>query len=283
MYKKIGIIGAGTMGIGLAVDLVFHGKDVVLVDVKEEVLEAAKSEVSKMLRFAPMVNRKLPKIDIVESAKKVVYTTDLNDVSTCDYIIENVTENWDIKKEVYKKLSQICSEQVCFAANTSCISITKIAGITNREKNVVGIHFMNPVYMKDTVEMIKGHYTSEKCIEETKQMLQEMSKRAVIVNDSPGFVSNRLSHLFMNEAAFIVQEGVATASQVDEIFKNCFGHKMGPLETADLIGLDTVMDSIDVLYDDLKDSKFRCCPLLRKMVNANLLGRKTGQGFHKYS
>jgi 3-hydroxybutyryl-CoA dehydrogenase len=147
---------------------------------------------------------------------------------------------------------------------------------------VAGMHFMNPVYLMSTVEVIRGHHTSEGTLAAVNGLLAQLKKESVVVGDLPGFVSNRISHLFMNEAAFVFQDGLATAEQIDAIFKKCFGHKMGPLETADLIGLDTVMRSLDVLFDSFHDPKFRCCPLLRKMVDAGDHGRKSGRGFYVY-
>src|SRR6185436_18337484 len=167
-------------------------------------------------------------------------------------------------------------------ANTSCISITQIASVTRRPANIVGIHLMNPVHLKPTVEVIRGFHTSEGAMDTLLQLFSRLNKQAIVVEDLPGFVSNRISHLFMNEAAFVLQDNVASAEQIDLIFKKCFGHKMGPLETADLIGLDTVMLSLDVLHESFRDPKFRCCPLLRKLVHAGHLGRKTGRGFHAY-
>ncbi len=172
--------------------------------------------------------------------------------------------------------------EICFGANTSCISITQIASATRRPANVVGIHLMNPVHLKPTVEVIRGFHTSDRTVDTLLQLFSRLNKEAIIVQDLPGFVSNRISHLFMNEAAFVLQDNVATAEKIDLIFKKCFGHKMGPLETADLIGLDTVMRSLDVLYESFQDPKYRCCPLLRKLVHAGHLGRKTGKGFHVY-
>ena len=282
MNKYIGVIGAGTIGTGVCVDLVYHDMNVVLVDVTQEILARAKAEIEKIVRFTSILDKTLPQLDPAVVSEKVMFTTDMGDVSRCDFIIENVNENWQIKERVYAQLSSICATNICFAANTSCISITKIGGITNRPDKVVGIHFMNPVYLKRTVEVIRGYHTSEECIDNALRFLQHIQKEAIIVNDFPGFVTNRISHLFMNEAAYVVQDGVATPAQVDAIFKKCYGHKMGPLETADLIGLDTVVNSLDILYQSYQDSKFRCCPLLRKMVEANLLGRKTGQGFFQY-
>jgi 3-hydroxybutyryl-CoA dehydrogenase len=166
--------------------------------------------------------------------------------------------------------------------DTSCYSITRVGALTQRPDKVIGIHFMNPVPLKPTVEVIKGWHTSPETIAITNALLKRMGKDSVLVNDSPGFVSNRILMLTVNEAAFTVQDGVANAQEVDEIFKKCFGHKMGPLETADLIGLDTILYSVEVLHESFGDSKYRPCPLLKKMVDAGLLGRKSGQGFYKY-
>jgi 3-hydroxybutyryl-CoA dehydrogenase len=213
----------------------------------------------------------------------MVLTTDLEDVASCDFIIENVTEDWDVKKPLYEKLDRVVPPEICFGANTSCLSITQIAGATRRPANVVGIHLMNPVHLKPTVEVIRGFHTSDRTIDVLLRLFSRLNKEAIIVQDLPGFVSNRISHLFMNEAAYVLQDAVASADQIDLIFKKCFGHKMGPLETADLIGLDTVVRSLDVLYESYHDPKFRCCPLLRKLVHAGRLGRKTGQGFHRYA
>ena len=169
-----------------------------------------------------------------------------------------------------------------FAVNTSAISITSIAAFTERQQQVIGIHFMNPVPLKRVVEVIKAYHTSDETLEITKQLLTKIGKESVVVNDWPGFVSNRVLMLTVNEAAYLVQDGVASAKDVDKIFKGCFEHKMGPLETADMIGLDTILYSVEVLYESFNDSKYRPCPLLKKMVNAGLLGRKSGQGFYNY-
>jgi 3-hydroxybutyryl-CoA dehydrogenase len=179
-------------------------------------------------------------------------------------------------------LDQIAPPDVCFGVNTSCISITQVGSVTTRPANVVGVHFMNPVHLMPTVEVIRGYHTSERTLETLLALLAALKKEGVVVEDLPGFVSNRISHLFMNEAAFVLQDSVTTAANIDQIFKKCFGHKMGPLETADLIGLDTVARSLDVLYESFQDPKYRCCPLLRKLVHAGHLGRKTGKGFHVY-
>lgn len=282
MYKKIGIIGAGTMGIGTSIDCGFHGIDSILVDVSEEQLNRAKAEIIKIARFSSIIDKNLPRISVEEVMERITFTTSIEAVTNCDFIVENVTENWDVKAEIYPQLSKICAPDVIFAPNTSCMSITKIGALTDRPDRVIGVHFMNPVYLKKSVEVIRGYHTSDTCIAETKNLLIQLGKDCIIVNDLPGFVSNRVSHLFMNEAAFCVQDNVASPVEVDDIFKKCYGHKMGPLQTADLIGLDTVVNSLDVLYQNYQDPKFRVCPMLRKMVDAGLLGKKSGKGFYSY-
>lgn len=282
-FKKVAVIGAGTMGVGITVDLVFHGIHTVLVDVNSECLEKAQAEIVKNVRFAPLLYKNAPKMTEQHALEQITFTTRLEDVGDCEFVVENVPEEWEIKKKVYTELDKICPPDICFGVDTSCMSITRVAGVTRRPDKVVGVHFMNPSYLKPVIEVMRGYHTSEQCLDTVRSLLAQLDKEAVVVSDYPGFVSNRISHLFMNEAAFVLQDGVATAEQIDSIFKKCFGHKMGPLETADLIGLDTVMKSLDVLYQSYQDPKFRCCPLLRKMVDAGHLGRKTGKGFHDYS
>jgi len=282
-FKKVGVIGAGTMGAGVTVDLVLHGIYTVLVDISEEALEKAKGEITKSVRFAPLVHKGAPKVPVKEAMEKITFTRDMNQVADCDAIVENVTENWDVKKPVYKQLDEICKPEAIFGVDTSCISITQIAGLTQRPDKVIGMHFMNPVYAKPVIEVMRGHHTSDETVQQAEAFLAQLDKKAIVVNDYPGFVTNRISHLFMNEAMWVVQDGVAAPEQVDNIFKKCFGHTMGPLETADLIGLDTVMDSLVVLYESYQDPKFRCCPLLKKKVAAGELGRKSGKGFLDYA
>lgn len=281
--QKVAVIGAGTMGIGIAVDLVLHDFTVILVDNSLKALKNSEKEIENNIRFASLYNKAVTKSKNRNELDNIIFTTEIEDVSSCDFIIENVVEDWEIKKNVYRQIDNICKSEVIFGVDTSCISITRIGSVTKRESKVIGIHFMNPVFMKSSVEVIRGFHTSEECINETKDFLRKLNKEAIIVNDFPGFVSNRISHLFMNEAAFVVQDQVAEPREIDEIFKKCYGHAMGPLETADLIGLDTVVDSLEVLYSSYQDTKFRCCPLLKKMVAAGLLGKKSGKGFYNYS
>ena len=281
--NKVGIIGAGTMGISIAVDLVSYGIQCVLIDVSDSILENSEKEILKGVRFAPLLKTGYPKINEQDILKHLCFSKDLSELKDCKLIIENVTEDLEIKKEVYTNLNKYINTNTKIGVNTSCISITKIASLVKYPENVIGIHFMNPVILKPTVEIMKAVHTSDDTIEYIKSFLSGISKDCVIVSDNPGFVSNRISHLFMNEAAFVFQDKVANAAEIDKIFKQCFNHKMGPLETADLIGIDTVVNSLDVLYQSFQDPKFRCCPLMRRMVDAGYLGRKTGKGFYEYN
>ena len=281
--ERIGVLGAGNIGIGVVTDLVLHGIPTVVVDRTNDILERAQVEVLNNIRFAPLFSKTLPRVSREEALRLMTPTTNLKDLTSCDFIVENVTEDWGIKEPLYKQLGELLPTEVCFGANTSCISITQIGSASSRPANVIGVHFMNPVHLKPAVEVIRGFHTSEQTVNTLIQLLSQLKKEAIIVEDMPGFVSNRISHLFMNEAAFVLQDNISTAEKIDLIFKKCFGHMMGPLETADLIGLDTVVRSLDVLYESFKDPKYRCCPLLRKMVHAGHLGRKSGKGFYTYS
>jgi 3-hydroxybutyryl-CoA dehydrogenase len=284
--KTVGVVGSGVMGIGVAQNLAQTGHQTILVDLSEEILEYAQQEIRKNIRFQGFFNKKektdIPKDIPEEVLQRIKFTTNYQFLESAEFIIENTTEKWNIKQEVYQKIDEICPKESIFAANTSAIPITRIASVTKRADRVLGIHFMNPVPMKPMVEMIRGYHTSERAIETAKTMLSQMGKECIIVNDSPGFVSNRVLMLTINEAIFLLQDQVATAKDIDKIFQGCFGHKMGPLATADLIGLDTILFSIEVLYESFNDSKYRPCPLLKKMVDAGLHGRKSGKGFYVY-
>jgi 3-hydroxybutyryl-CoA dehydrogenase len=281
--QTVGVVGAGVMGIGVSQNLAQTGHQVILVDVSEDILNHAKQEIRNNVRFQGFFQKNSEAENPDDILNKIKFSTNYKFLEDAEFVIENVTEKWDLKKEVYVQLDAICPEKTAFAANTSAISITRIASVTKRATRVIGMHFMNPVPMKPMVEMIRGHHTSDETIETAKKMLAQMGKESIIVNDSPGFVSNRVLMLTINEAIFILQDQVASIEEVDKIFKTCFGHKMGPLETADLIGLDTILFSIEVLYESFNDSKYRPCPLLKKMVDAGLHGRKSGKGFYAYS
>lgn len=280
--QLVGVVGAGVMGRGVVQNLSQSGLKAILIDVSEEILKNAGEEIKQNLRFQVMM-KKLDESQTPESIlDNIVFTTDFKLLEKCDYVIENVTEKWDVKKDVYAELETVCPESCIYAVNTSVIPITRIGSVTSRPGQVIGIHFMNPVPMKTMVEVIRGYHTTDETIETTKNLLSRMGKEVVLVNDSPGFVSNRVLMLTINEAIFLVQDQVAPAEDVDKIFKGCFGHKMGPLETGDLIGLDTILYSLEALYDSFNDDKYRPSPLLKKMVDAGLHGRKSGQGFYTY-
>jgi 3-hydroxybutyryl-CoA dehydrogenase len=280
--QVVGVIGAGVMGVGVSQTLAQTGHNIILVDISEEILERAKQEIRNNLRLHLMLNKNSSAESPDTILQRIKFTTDYQYLSSAEFVIENTTEKWDIKKEVYAKIDKICPPETVFAANTSAISITRIASVTQRASQVIGMHFMNPVPMKPVVETIRGYHTSEQTIATAKQLLSQMGKEGILVNDWPGFVSNRVLMLTINEATYLVQDQVSSAEDIDKIFKTCFGHKMGPLETADLIGLDTILFSIDVLYESFNDSKYRPSPLLKKMVDAGLYGRKSGQGFYSY-
>jgi len=280
--QRIGVVGAGNIGIGVVTDLLLHGMSAVVVDLSREQLEQARATILNNIRCVPLFSKSLPRLAKESAMERMQLTTDLRQLAECDFVVENVTEDWAIKKALYQQLDSIVPAGVRFGVNTSCISITQVGSVTKRAADVIGVHFMNPVHLMATVEVIRGFHTSDETIRALQALLTVLQKEAIVVEDLPGFVSNRISHLFMNEAAFVLQDRVATAENVDRIFKKCFGHRMGPLETADLIGLDTVMRSLDVLYESFHDPKYRCCPLLRTLVHAGHLGRKTGRGFHVY-
>lgn len=280
--KTAGVIGAGVMGAGVAQVLAQTGHGVILLDIDAGRLDRVKREIQNNVRFQGLFKKGESKESPAAVIERISFTTDYGALAEADFIVENVTEKWEVKREVYSRIDRIVPESSVFACNTSAIPITKLASATTRPDRVIGMHFMNPVPMISMVEVIRGHHTSEETVERARQMLAGMGKECVVVNDSPGFVTNRVLMLTINEAIWVVSDQVAPAEDVDRIFKTCFGHKMGPLETADLIGLDTILNSIEVLYECFNDSKYRPCPLLKKMVDAGLYGRKSGRGFYAY-
>jgi 3-hydroxybutyryl-CoA dehydrogenase len=277
--KRIGVIGAGVMGLGVTQSMAAHGHEVVLVDVDEAALDRVRQRLASDARLARLLGVETAEVD----PSLVHLTTDLSALDDVDFVVENITEKWHLKAALYPRLDDVCRPDVVIAANTSAISITRLAGLTRRADRILGMHFMNPVPVKPTVEVIRGWHTSDDTVDTALGLLGAIAKRGVVVADAPGFVSNRVLMLTVNEAVYLVQDQVATAAEVDEIFRSCFGHPMGPLETADLIGLDTILYSIDVLHESFSDSKYRPCPLLRRMVDAGLHGRKSGQGFYSYN
>jgi 3-hydroxybutyryl-CoA dehydrogenase len=280
--KRIGVVGAGTMGTGVSQLFAASGHDVVLVDLAEPALNRARADITQNVRMMPLVSPAAPRLRPDEVTGRICFTTDLRQLAEADFVVENITESWDAKRRLYQELDKVCPPGVPFGVNTSAIPITRIAAVTGRAPDVIGTHFMNPAPLKPTVEVIRAYHTSDATLERTRSLLANAGKDSIVVKDSPGFVTNRILMITINEAIFLLHEGVASAREIDRLSTECFAHSMGPLETADLIGLDTVLFSLEVLHGDFRESKYRPCPLLRSMVDAGLLGRKTGQGFHPY-
>jgi 3-hydroxybutyryl-CoA dehydrogenase len=278
----IAVIGAGIMGTGVALDFALNGYNVVLIDIIEEVLNNAKSKLRSDLRMVKMVKEQFQHVTLEEVLGRVSFEIGLQSIAEATLVIENIPEDWQLKAQLYKELNPLMKKDTTLAVNTSCIEIGKVAACFNYPDRVIGTHFMNPVPLKKMVEVIKSPLTGEETLADIKKTLSSLGKKAIVVNDKPGFVSNRISHLYMNEAAMLLEEQVASAADIDQIFTLGYGHAMGPLATADLIGIDTVVNSLDVLYDSYKDNRFMCCELLREMVGKGLLGRKSGEGFFKY-
>lgn len=281
IIKNIGVIGAGTMGHGIALTGAKSGYFVAMNDITSEHL------IRGMRRIEEFLIKSVEKSKITEEEKKnilarIKITTELGDLKDCDFIIEAVTEDINLKRDLFGKLDIICSRKTIFASNTSTIPIKKIASAIKRADRFIGMHFMNPVPLMRLVEIIKGIKTSEETIKITKGIAETMEKLPVEVNDSPGFVSNRILLPMINEAIYCLQEGVATKEAIDGIMKIGMNHPMGPLETADLIGLDTCYYILEELEKEFSNPKYKPCSLLKTMVKKGYLGRKTGKGFYNY-
>lgn len=281
--NKIGVVGAGIMGADVAFDLAANGFFVILKDIDAQCLASARQKIQSDFRGYQMMKKELKGVSVEAILERIEFSLTFDGFNEVDLVIENISEDWDKKQNLYSELAEICKPTTYFAVNTSCISITKVGSLLKEPNNVIGVHFMNPVPLKKMVEVIRGEHTSEETVAFIGDFLKSLGKRMVVVNDFPGFAANRLSHLFMNEAAYLVQDQVANAKDIDRLFREGYGHQMGPLETADLIGLDTVVNSLNILYESYQDSKFRCCPLLRRMVDAGYLGKKSGKGFYEYN
>jgi 3-hydroxybutyryl-CoA dehydrogenase len=281
--SEIGVVGAGTIGVGVAQTLAQNRHWVILVDLTDEILDRARKDIAQGLRLAALFDAEVRRDNHADMLSRIDFTTDYDRLRNASLVIENSTESWSVKETIYPVLDRTCRADCILAANTSAISISRLAALTRRPDRVIGMHFMNPVPQKPVVEVVRSQDTSEETVRAAQSFLERLGKRAIVVNDMPGFVSSRVLMLSINEAVFVVHQNVATPRDVDDIFVKCFAHKMGPLSTADLIGLDTVLRTLDVLHESYQDSKFRPCPLLRQMVDAGLLGRKSGKGFFDYS
>jgi 3-hydroxybutyryl-CoA dehydrogenase len=281
MINKIGVVGAGQMGAGIAQVSAMNEFSVILNDISETFLNRGMQSIEKSLSSLSKKGR------ITEEEKnaalgRIETTVELNAFQSADYVVEAVIEDENLKLDVFRQLDEICQPGVILATNTSSIPITRIAAATKRPSEVIGMHFMNPVPLMKLVEVIRGLSTSDETFETTKQLAIKLKKTPVAANDSPGFISNRILLPMINEAIFALYEGVGTAEAIDSVMKLGMNHPMGPLELADMIGLDTCLSILEVLYEGFGDPKYRPCPLLRKYVDAGYLGRKTRRGFYTY-
>ncbi|MFE7130084.1 3-hydroxyacyl-CoA dehydrogenase family protein [Streptomyces sp. NPDC057638] len=278
----IGVVGAGTMGVGVAQCAAEAGHRVVVVDSSAAALDSAPDRLRAGIRLRRLMAGAAPPRE-ADAPARVRWTDRLAELADARFVIECARERIVVKEEVFRGLDGVCGPDTILASCTSAIPVARLAAVTDRADRVIGTHFMNPAPLKAAVEVIRGPLTSERTVRSTEHLLASLGKRGIVVNDGPGFVSNRVLMATVNDAAAVVQAGTADARSVDEIFQECFGHSMGPLRTADLIGLDTVVDSLHVLRECTGDPRFVPCALLVSLTAAGHVGRKSGRGFHVYA
>ena len=279
---NVAVIGGGTMGNGIAHVFAQHGHEVSLIDTSLEALERARGVIEKNLG-RQVKKEAITQADAQATLGRLTTTVDLGAAAEARLVVEAVFESFAVKSELMQKLDGVCPAETILASNTSSISLTKLAAVTGRADRVIGMHFMNPVPVMKLVEVICGQATSQQTLDFVTKTSQDLGKVPVTVQDYPGFISNRVLMPMINEAVYCLMEGVAAKEAIDEVMKLGMAHPMGPLTLADFIGLDVCLNIMEVLYDGFGDSKYRPCPLLRRMVDAGFLGRKTGRGFYEYA